>query len=109
MCPWQEDGAGEMMWPEDEDGFRDDSLVKEWSLREDGSGDDLALGKKWSFGVKERDLEKWIGRKFYFFEEPGWTWVLVGDTTRNFGFCNFRLQLKFNCMWHMQLQICVVA
>jgi hypothetical protein len=29
MCPWQEDGAGEMMWPEDEDGFRDDSLVKE--------------------------------------------------------------------------------
>jgi cytochrome c oxidase subunit 1 len=31
------------------------------------------------------------------------------STTRNFGFCNCRLQLKFNCMRHMQLQICVVA
>jgi hypothetical protein len=30
-------------------------------------------------------------------------------TTRNFGFCNCRLQLKFNYMRRMQLQICVVA
>jgi hypothetical protein len=30
-------------------------------------------------------------------------------TTRNFGFCNCCLQLKFSCMRHMQLQICVVA
>ncbi len=30
-------------------------------------------------------------------------------TTRNFGFCNCLLQLKFSCMQHMQLQICVVA
>jgi hypothetical protein len=29
--------------------------------------------------------------------------------TRNFGFYNYRLQLKFSCMWHMQLQICVVT
>jgi hypothetical protein len=31
------------------------------------------------------------------------------NTTRNFGFCNYRLQLEFNCMRHIQLQICVVA
>jgi hypothetical protein len=31
------------------------------------------------------------------------------DITRNFGFCNYHLQLKFSCMRHMQLQICVVA
>jgi hypothetical protein len=31
------------------------------------------------------------------------------DTTRNFGFCNCRMQLKFSCMRHMQLQICAVA
>jgi hypothetical protein len=30
-------------------------------------------------------------------------------TTRNFGFYNYRLQLKFSCMRHMQLQICVVT
>jgi hypothetical protein len=30
-------------------------------------------------------------------------------TTRNFGFCNCRMQLKFSCMRHMQVQICVVA
>jgi hypothetical protein len=30
-------------------------------------------------------------------------------TTKNFGFCNCHLQLKFNCMRHMQLQICVVT
>ncbi len=29
--------------------------------------------------------------------------------TRNIGFGNCRLQLKFSCMRHMQLQICVVA
>ncbi len=31
---------------------------------------------------------------------------------RNFGFCNYRLQLKFSCMRrmrHMQLQICAFA
>ncbi len=31
------------------------------------------------------------------------------NTTRNFGFCNCRLQLKFSCMRLMRLQICVVA
>ncbi len=31
------------------------------------------------------------------------------NTTRNFGFCNCRMQLKFSCMRHIQLQICVVA
>jgi hypothetical protein len=31
------------------------------------------------------------------------------NTTTNFGFCNCHLQLKFSYMWHMQLQICVVA
>jgi hypothetical protein len=30
-------------------------------------------------------------------------------TTKIFGFCNCCLQLKFSCMRHMQLQICVVA
>jgi hypothetical protein len=29
--------------------------------------------------------------------------------TRNFGFCNCRMQLKFSYMRHMQLQICAVA
>jgi hypothetical protein len=29
--------------------------------------------------------------------------------SRNFGFCDCFLQLKFSCMRHMQLQICVVA
>jgi hypothetical protein len=28
---------------------------------------------------------------------------------RNFEFCNCLLQLKFSCMQHMQLQICVVT
>jgi hypothetical protein len=31
------------------------------------------------------------------------------NTTRNFGFCNCRMQLKFSCMRHMHLQIYVVA
>jgi hypothetical protein len=34
---------------------------------------------------------------------------VIENTTRNFGFCNCLLQLKFCCMRHMQLQICVVA
>jgi hypothetical protein len=29
--------------------------------------------------------------------------VDVGCTIKKFGFCNCRLQLKFNCMRHMQL------
>jgi hypothetical protein len=33
----------------------------------------------------------------------------VQHTIRNFGFYNYRLQLKLSCMWHMQLQICVVT
>jgi hypothetical protein len=43
--------------------------------------------------------------------EPKETTKLVTsvNTTRNFGFCNCRMQLKFSYMRHMQLQICVVA
>jgi hypothetical protein len=34
---------------------------------------------------------------------------LVTSTTRNFGFYNYHLQLKFSYMRHMQLEIYVVA
>jgi hypothetical protein len=33
----------------------------------------------------------------------------IAHTTKNFGFCNCHLQLKFSYMWHMQLQIHVAT
>ncbi len=35
--------------------------------------------------------------------------ILHQNTNRNYGFYNCHLKLKFNCMWHIELQIHVVA
>ncbi len=42
-------------------------------------------------------------------KNQAWKEVVCSNTTRNLPFCNYRMQLVFSCMRHMQLQIRLVA
>ncbi len=61
-----------------------------------------------------RTEEKPTWDKLFLPQEVVWCEVWIGgfqrrhNITRNFGFCNCLLQLKFSCIRHMQQQICVV-
>ncbi len=59
--------------------------------------DKKAIGCKWVYKVKH-NVDGFVNKYKARLVAKGYAQTYGIDTTRNFGFCNCRMQLKFSCM-----------